>query len=122
MKQLYVGCRVKILWSNNWPELNGTEGLIVDKDGGQYAQVTGWKGDWIVAPDLWGSEWCPRIEETRIEFVSWGDKEIPVLIDIRGVFAPASEQLEPILPSKIKEQVENEELDLEEEKETVIVR
>lgn len=75
----FVGQRVRILWSNDWPCLAGAEGRIV-------ARVTLKPDDdqsceWVVAPDLWGS---------------------PIAISPRDgefhAFAPNSSQLEPIVP------------------------
>lgn len=79
MKKLFVGCRVRILYSPGFPELAGQEGRIVAKNPGLTAQ--GNEADWGVAPDAWGSWWAP----------SWHDKQ-------NKRFSPRSEQLEPIQP------------------------
>lgn len=78
MKRLYVGCRVRILWSLGWPELAGQEGRIIAPSLG--AGVTG-RSQWLVAPDCWGTADAPRV----------GDNG-------GGQFAPSSSNLEPILP------------------------
>lgn len=71
MKRLFVGCRVRILYSNTWPELDGQEGRIVAA-----LEVP---GEWVVAPDCWGSEYYPDP-------------------DVNCYFGPSEDQLEPILP------------------------
>ena len=78
MKRLFVGCRVRILWSLGWPELAGQEGRITAPawDGG----VTG-RSQWIVAPDCWGSPIAP-----------------PTGNNGGNCFAPNSNSLEPIIP------------------------
>lgn len=78
VKGLFVGARVRILWSAGWPELAGNEGKIVGvpADGG----LTG-KSEWFVAPDCWGTYFAPT------EGKGGGDR-----------FGPSSDQLEPILP------------------------
>ena len=77
MKKLYVGCRVRILSSNGWPELAGEEGVITGpaKSGGVLGD-----SEWAVAPRCWGSAVAPRRAEN-------GGK----------VFWPNSSQLEPIV-------------------------
>lgn len=77
MSRFYVGQRVKILWSNGWPELAGQAGTIIGKDdtGGG---LTG-RSEWDVAPDCWGSNVAPR-KSYR------GGTE----------FGPSSDQLEPL--------------------------
>lgn len=79
MKRLFIGCRVRILWSTYWPWLAGTEGVIVATAPNMPSR-TGWLGDWTVVPDGWGGP----------EAVS---KDGQVY-----TFNPTSEQLEPILP------------------------
>lgn len=78
VKGLFVGARVRILWSQGWPELAGKEGRIVATSRNQ-----GLNGDsdWEVAPDCWGSQNAPYPS--------------PMGSDI---FGPSSSQLEPILP------------------------
>src|SRR5690606_20710857 len=78
MAKLFVGCRVRILWSNSWPELAGEEGRIIGCD---MTNALGPDCEWEVAPDCWGTSLAPRL-------------------GIRGAgrFAPSSSQLEPILP------------------------
>lgn len=95
---LYVGCRVRILYSYTWPELNGTEGLIVgagdSKDFDDFVLHPGSESDWIVSPDKWGG---------------------PIFEGENGVFlfTPDSEQLEPLLPDGLLEEIENEEVERE---------
>jgi hypothetical protein len=78
MAKFYVGQRVRILYSNGWPELAGQEGRIVST-----ARNSGIHGDseWQVAPDAWGTDIAPRPS------LSGG-----------YAFGPNSSQLEPILP------------------------
>lgn len=78
VKGLFVGARVRILWSRGWPELRGLEGRIV-----AVSDELGISGncEWVVAPDIWGTPWAPRISD-------YGAMR----------FAPNSRQLEPILP------------------------
>lgn len=80
MKPLFIGQRVRIKWSENWPELAGQEGVIVDKSIVRVGPSKGSKG-WGVAPDSWGSPMAPRRGNYN------GDR-----------FTPLSEQLEPIVP------------------------
>lgn len=77
MKDLFVGQRVRILWSNGWPELAGQAGRIVGR-----ADDAGVLGDseWDVAPDAWGSPFAPRRASHGASF-----------------FSPNACQLEPIL-------------------------
>ncbi|UGL61405.1 hypothetical protein [Xanthomonas phage DMF5-T1] len=79
MKKLFVGCRVRILYSKGFPELGGQEGRIVGANPGITLQGT--PADWAVAPDRWGS-WSAPI---------WHEKA-------GNRFSPRSEQLEPIQP------------------------
>lgn len=81
VKGLFIGARVRILWSNNFPELVGEEGRIIGKQepGGRYNA-----GIWNVAPDVWGSDTKPGVHSKS------SDKP--------QRFAPHPEQLEPILP------------------------
>lgn len=78
MSKLFVGCRVRILHSVSLPELTGATGRIVGRSEGTPARTVGaGPGEWLVAPDAWGSALSPC-----------GSYR----------FAPHSEQLEPILP------------------------
>lgn len=81
MKKLYVGCRVRILWSRHWPHLNGKEGVISAVwKGGTY---DGLPTDWEVTPKGSSSAWI----------------DVPSPIDgLMGWFCPSSKQLEPIQP------------------------
>ncbi|ACE75771.1 p31 [Xanthomonas phage phiL7] len=81
MKKLFVGCRVRILWSRAWPELNGTEGRIIDT--AEEVHTCGIRGEWVVHPDAWPTEYAPNEE-------GW------------TAFGPASDQLEPIQPEGAK--------------------
>lgn len=81
MATFFVGQRVRILFSRGWPELAGCEGRIVGVPPRPIAS-DGYRSDWTVAPDCWGSEQAPHpsaIGATR--------------------FSPSSDQLEPIQPS-----------------------
>ena len=84
MKRLFVGCRVRILWSHCWPELAGTEGRIIAKGDGTSATYGEVPRDWWVHPDAWpASTPSPRSSVSG---------------KIHRGFAPCSDQLEPILP------------------------
>ncbi len=76
MATFFVGQRVRILFSNHWPQLAGQEGRIVRQANGR-VDVYGVRGAWVVAPQCWNSEYPP-----------YG----------AGHFAPHESQLEPILP------------------------
>lgn len=78
VKGLFVGARVRILYSVGWPELAGQEGRIV-----QSSDDPGIDGDseWVVSPDSWGSPIAPYSSPKG---------------GLR--FGPNSRQLEPILP------------------------
>lgn len=83
MPKFFVGQRVRILFSNNWPELAGQEGRVTRCNvssallGGGVAE-----GACNVAPDSWGGHYAPR----------------PALNGISIRFAPEAHQIEPILP------------------------
>lgn len=77
MASFYVGQRVRILWSQAWPELAGQEGTVVGV-AGQESVVPGYVCEWQVAPD------------------SWGDCVAPASSHTIGRFAPQSSQLEPL--------------------------
>lgn len=79
MKKLYVGCRVRILFSNGWPELAGQEGRIVGKTAERAA--SGGFCEWDVAPDSWGTPLAPKRSRSGGNF-----------------FSPGSDQIEPITP------------------------
>lgn len=82
MKKLFVGCRVRILWSSGWPELAGQEGRIVGTSSDLDAtNVIEDVCEWLTAPDSWGTPFAPKVGRGG-----------------GNVFCPASEQLEPILP------------------------
>ena len=78
MATFYVGQRVRIVRSLNWPELAGEEGTIVGRSG-----TPGREGlsQWHVAPDCWGTHVAPGS-----------------VAHSRDRFAPNSDQLEPIQP------------------------
>lgn len=79
MTTFRVGQRVRIKWSNGWPELAGETGTIVRRsiDGG----LTG-RSEWSVAPDVWGTYIAPRPSPNG------------------GLgFGPSSDQLEPLTDS-----------------------
>lgn len=80
MSKFFVGQRVRILYSNNWPELAGGEGRIV-----RFLAPTAVDdshGEVEVSPDAWGSSSAPH----------------PGLNGDGGWFFPNASQLEPILP------------------------
>jgi hypothetical protein len=69
MSRFFVGQRVRIKWSRNWPYLGGQEGIIVKRCDPDVEE-----GDWVVAPDCWG------------DVKPMGDD---------SEFGPSEEQLEP---------------------------
>lgn len=78
MAKFFVGQRVRILHSENWPELAGKEGVVVGLN-----------------PDV---SFDPRCE-VEVNPICWGGRRAPY----RGrfganVFSPKREWLEPILP------------------------
>ena len=74
-----VGQRVRIKWSDGWPELAGQTGAIVgvSRTSGRYGD-----SEWHVAPDVWGTYVAPR----------------PAMSG-STLFAPNSSQLEPLTDS-----------------------
>lgn len=80
MPKFFIDQRVRILWSNHWPELKGQEGRIVGGPDPSRTAPGSEPGDWLVAPDCWGTSLAPTGASTS------------------GRFSPKSEQLEPILP------------------------
>lgn len=81
MTTFFVGQRVKILWSDGWPELAGSEGTVIGRMMRRAGPNSGTIG-YEVAPDKWGTSRAPYIGK-----------------DEATHFAPSSSQLEPILPS-----------------------
>ena len=79
MAKFYVGQRVRIKWSNGWPELAGQEGAVAEI--GDFERVSESNGPYRVAPDCWGSCVAPRAS-------LYGGRK----------FVPSEEQLEPIQP------------------------
>ena len=81
MPKFFVGQRVRILYSLSWPELKGLEGRVTATGctigGGCYAG----RDAVLVAPDIWGTAYAPYIGSEG-----------------GNIFAPTSDQLEPILP------------------------
>ncbi len=73
MAKFFVGQRVRIRWSDAWPELAGAVGTIVSASN-MVNPHTGYQGDWEVSPDAWWSSMSP---------------------DQSGIFVPCEEQLEP---------------------------
>jgi len=76
MATFYVGQRVRIKWSLNWPELAGCEGTVfglaeIEEDDDVLCE-------YLVAPDCWGTHQSPYADDS--------------------VFGPSSDQLEPIQP------------------------
>lgn len=108
VKNLYVGCRVRILWSENFPELNGTEGLIIAHDPPKQIYDKN-AGEWVVSADLWGSHISPKMDFEFGPHTGWQ------IIHCMRQFCPHSEQLEPIVPDGIIERFEEEALDEEDE-------
>lgn len=80
MAKFYSGQRVRILWSNGWPELKGHEGTVVRTDVVSLGPSAGEHG-YIVAPDCWGGERAPRLGNEG-----------------GALFCAMPEQLEPVLP------------------------
>lgn len=74
MVRLFIGQRVRILYSKSFPEISGLQGRIIGND---VSFAVSRSSQWQVAPDLWGSDLSPNGA---------------------GRFAPNSSQLEPILP------------------------
>lgn len=111
MKNLYVGCRVRILHSTLWPEIAGSEGTIINT-------LTGLGirpgrpgiacGPWVVSVDAWGGY-------KHLAYDGFGEFR-------EYAFCPSSEQLEPVLPPDFDPRAEQEALDEEEELELVVVR
>jgi len=77
MAKFFVGQRVRIKWSKNWPELAGQEGVI---SGSLVNYPNSHECGWPVSPDSWGSQNSPYSHPRD------------------GRFAPGEDQLEPILP------------------------
>ena len=76
MAKFYVGQRVRIKWSECWPELGGEEATIL-----AIGVLTGYSNNCIMlSVDAWGGIWSPGPGQKG------GD-----------CFAPLPEQLEPIL-------------------------
>lgn len=80
MSKFFVGQRVRILYSNCWPELAGSEGRIIGFEAPR-AGIDDPHGEVGVAPDMWGSSLAPW---PGLNGGSW--------------FYPNTSQLEPILP------------------------
>ena len=79
MTTFRVGQRVRIKWSDNWPELAGEVGTIVGTS--PHGGING-TSEWLVAPDVWGSYVGPWPGNSGV-----------------GVFGPNSRQLEPLSDS-----------------------
>lgn len=77
MNRFFVGQRVRIKWSEAWPELTGQEGKIVGPSKKRPNDDP--RSEWRVAPDVWGTEIAP-----------------PTATKSGKAFAPMSSQLEPI--------------------------
>ena len=79
MTTFRIGQRVRIKWSDGWPELAGEQGTIVCRtsDGG----IRG-ISEWNVAPDAWGTHVAPHPSKNGA-----------------ALFGPNSEQLEPLSDS-----------------------
>lgn len=81
MSKFFIGQRVRIKWSNGWPELNGQEGRVVAITTPRPGIDSPTAGCFVVAPDCWGSPIAPQADRNGY-----------------GRFTPMGEQLEPILP------------------------
>lgn len=81
MAKFYIGCRVRIKWSDSWPELAGEVGTIVGTDTYQDWHPESGKACWVVAPDCWGTCIAPMPAEHSGHIVNR--------------FGPCEEQLEP---------------------------
>lgn len=57
MSRFFVGQRVRILWSNGWPELRGQCGTVLQI--GDWNTVQGARVNYFVVPDTWGSQRAP---------------------------------------------------------------
>lgn len=86
-KNLFVGCRVRILYSAAFPDIAGQEGTIIRQlqPGIESTLTPGVELHWEVSVDSWGGSVKWKEE--------WGR-------EIR--FCPNSDQLEPILPSGLE--------------------
>lgn len=82
MARFYPGCRVRIKWSVNWPELAGQEGVIWDLSGVRFSLPVLEAGTWLVAPDSWTTPVCPFMTEKA------------------QLFGPHESQLEPLYPDR----------------------
>jgi hypothetical protein len=74
-----VGQRVRIIWSEGYPELAGEEGVIEGRENITIGSMKGRRG-WSVAPDCWGTSQGPD-----------GD-----------YFVPLGDQLEPLTDHNMK--------------------
>lgn len=88
MAVFVIGQRVRIKWSNHWPELAGQEGTVQNSSfvgADEHVQGAGYY--YWVAPDCWGTFKAP---------------------DGGGLFAPRGEQLEPVQDDKQRQRVNEE--------------
>jgi hypothetical protein len=60
MSAFRVGQRVRILYSRHYPELGGTEGVVVGDLSVRFSTLIGWYNCYLVAPDMWGSHCHPK--------------------------------------------------------------
>lgn len=81
MAKLFVGCRVRILYSRNWPSLAGQEGRIVGESVFSPSSIHAGLPGWSTAPDSWGTPLAPYPGTHGA-----------------GEFCALDSQLEPILP------------------------
>ena len=79
MTTFRVGQRVRIKWSQGWPELAGEAGTIIRRS--TDAGVAG-DSEWSVAPDVWGTNEAPHRGSHGA-----------------SCFGPSSAQLEPLSDS-----------------------
>lgn len=89
MAKFYVGQRVRIKWSEGWPELAGQEGVLVPVPVGEFdcvgLRVANPDGNpWACAPDCWGSSLAP--------YPGRGER-----YGFAECFGPSPDQIEPIL-------------------------
>lgn len=86
MARFYLGQRVRIKYSQDWPELAGLAGTILGKPPVNAIALHGGYGDWVVRPDGFDSEFlkhpagmvmfCPYEDQLEpasdsYELVSW---------------------------------------------------
>lgn len=93
MATFHKGQRVRIKWSEGWPELAGEVGTIIEPSAYPDSHPTPGAWCWIVAPDCWGKAEAPT----------------PSVINgyMAFVFGPREDQLEPATDANEKVEWEN---------------